>query len=557
MVCPHNVRPTWSAFTILALLMPVTLPAADQKTRPPSSGQSAKRETIAKPLTAKQQRQREDSFRKEAQSAYRRWMTEDVAYIITDEEKEAWKRLGADEEREQFVEQFWLQRDPTADTLENEFKEEHYRRIAYANERFASGLPGWKTDRGRIYIMYGPPDENDSHTSGGQYQRPIEEGGGLTSTYPFEKWRYRHIEGIGSDIEIEFVDPTMSGEFRMAKDPSEKDALLMVPNAGLTTYEELGLSTKADRFNRPDRLGIPQGSESRKMSLFERQQQLAKLQTPPKVKFKDLEAAVNASIRYNILPLQLRADYFPLTESSTLVNVTMQVENKDLQFQAKDGVENSTVEVHLRITGITGRRIALSEEALTVQRGSAASLYWKSFALAPGRYRLDLVAKDLVAGSMSTQQMVLEVPGNVPEKLAHSSLILADIMEKVPPKNIGTGMFVIGSTKVRPRLNHTFQQNEKMGIYLKAYNLGAGERQKPQGAVSYVITPNGVDESVFTFTEAIASIPDASTSQVTIERLLPLRMLRPGQYTLAVTVTDVIRKEALVQRVNFTVNPGN
>jgi GWxTD domain-containing protein len=199
------------------------------------------RETIAKPLTEKQKRKQEEKLRKELETPYRKWLNEDVAYIITDEERAAFKRLQTDEEREQFIEQFWLRRDPTPDSAENEFKEEHYRRIAYANERFASGIPGWKSDRGRIYITFGPADEIESHPSGGSYERPYEEGGGTTSTYPFEIWRYRYIDGIGTDILIEFVDPTMTGEYRMTMDPSEKDALLYVPNAGLTLMEPLSV----------------------------------------------------------------------------------------------------------------------------------------------------------------------------------------------------------------------------------------------------------------------------------------------------------------------------
>jgi GWxTD domain-containing protein len=160
---------------------------------------------------------------------YRKWLNEDVAYIITDEERGAFKRLETELQREEFIEHFWLVRDPTPGTAENEFKEEHYRRIAYANERFApaaaAGLPGWKTDRGRIYISFGPPDEIDSHPAGGNYQRPAAEGGGTTSTFPFEQWRYRFIENVGQNVVIEFVDPTMTGEYRMTADPSEKDAL--------------------------------------------------------------------------------------------------------------------------------------------------------------------------------------------------------------------------------------------------------------------------------------------------------------------------------------------
>ena len=129
------------------------------------------------------------------------WLRQDVAYIITDEERAAFKSLQTDEEREHFIEQFWQRRDPTPGTDYNEFKAEHYRRIAYANEQFAfRELPGWKTDRGRIYITYGPPDEKESHPSGGSYTRPASQGGGVTTTYPFEQWRYRWIQGVGNDV---------------------------------------------------------------------------------------------------------------------------------------------------------------------------------------------------------------------------------------------------------------------------------------------------------------------------------------------------------------------
>src|SRR5262249_24301733 len=128
------------------------------------------------------------------------------------------------------------------------FKEEHYRRLAYANEHFQSGKAGFRTDRGRIYVMFGPPDEIEAHPSGGYYQRPGEEGGGATSTYPFEVWRYPYLEEIGQEINIEFVDPCMCGDYHMTLDRSEKDALLYVPNAGATWYEEMGLASKPDRF---------------------------------------------------------------------------------------------------------------------------------------------------------------------------------------------------------------------------------------------------------------------------------------------------------------------
>jgi GWxTD domain-containing protein len=150
-------------------------------------------------------------------------MNEDVAYIIQDQERQSFRQLTTVQQREQFIEQFWLRRDPTPGTVINEMKEEHYRRIAHANEHFASSIPGWKTDRGRIYITYGPPDEIEAHPSGGSYRRPAEQGGGTIWTFPFEQWRYKWIEGVGRDVIIEFVDSTRTGEFRMTMDPAEKN----------------------------------------------------------------------------------------------------------------------------------------------------------------------------------------------------------------------------------------------------------------------------------------------------------------------------------------------
>src|SRR6202167_1134703 len=367
-----------------------------------------KRETVAKPLTPQQIKKKEAALKKELETPWRKWMTEDVAYIITDEERKAFKRLNTDEEREQFVEQFWLRRDPTPDTIENEFKEEHYRRIAYANEHYASGAPGWKMDRGRIYITFGPPDEIDSHPSGGTYERPAAEGGGETTTFPFEDWRYRYIEGIGNDINIEFVDTTMTGEYHMTMDPSEKDALTYVPGAGLTLAEQMGLSDKMARFNTTDgtHMGAPLSGNTQdrpaSYNQFERLNQFAKLQQPPPVKFKDLEAGINTSITYNVLPMQVRIDYVRVTEASVMANITVQFENRDLQFQAKDGVQKSVVNLLGRISTLTRRPVTTFERPLEVDAPpdmlqkyiQLRQIYQQSVPLAPGRYRLNIVAKD-------------------------------------------------------------------------------------------------------------------------------------------------------------------
>jgi GWxTD domain-containing protein len=548
----------------LTALVSIAIAQSDQSDKKPGSDSSTK-DTVAKPMTEKQRKKQEKKLQKELETPYKKWLNEDVAYIISDEEKQAWKRLATDDERQQFIEQFWLRRDPTPDTEENEFKEEHYRRIAYANEHYASGIPGWKTDRGRIYIMYGPADEIEDHSSGGTYERPMEEGGGETSTYPFQTWRYRYIEGIGTNIMIEFVDPTMSGEFHMTMDPSEKDALLYVPNAGLTMSEQMGMSTKTDRFNRTDGTHLGTGTQPLPASMneFERLEQFAKLQKPPKVKFKDLDAVVSSNIRYNTLPLKVQADYVRITDSTVLTSITVQLQRKDLQFQQKDNVATATVNIYGRITSIAGRVVNYFEDVVSVPvptelLGKAiegASIYQKAIPLPPGMYRLNVVAKDVVGGNMTTYPMALNVPHFEEEKLASSSLILADLIEKVPTRSIGTGQFVIGDTKIRPRMGDTFDRNEKLGIYMQFYNFGPDEKtNKPNASIQYEITKTGsTGKPVLDYTEDVNQIPGASSAQVTVEKLLPLAALDPGEYTLTMKVVDKNRNQTLTPTANFTV----
>jgi len=558
-----SVKPLLLLCPVL-LVWPADLGFAAEKKK---AVEPAQRETVAKPMSERERRRREDKLRKELEGPYRKWLNEDVTYIITDEERQAWKRFSTDEEREQFIEQFWLRRDPSPDSAENEYKEEHYRRIAYTNERFASGIPGWKTDRGRIYITFGPADEVESHPSGGSYERPYEEGGGTTSTYPFEKWRYRWIEGIGTDIIIEFVDPTMTGEYRMTMDPSEKDALLMVPNAGLTLMEQMGLADKSDRFNRTDgtRLGTGDSPLPMRMNQFERLEQFAKLQKPPAVKFKDLEAAVSSTIKFNLLPMKARADFIRMTSSTILTNITLQYDKKDLQFQQKDGVAKAIVNIYARITSMSRRVVNVFEDVVTVecpaellaQAAKGASIYQKSVPLAPGTYRLNVVSKDVVGGNMNNYETALHVPRYDESKLGTSSLILADLIEKVPTRNIGAGQFVIGTSKVRPRLTDSFGKDEKMGIYFQVYNFTPDEKtQKPNGTIEYEVVKNGSNEKIFEFSEDVANVDGASAQQVTVEKVLPLTTMNPGSYTLKLKVTDRNSKQVLNQATTFTVTEG-
>jgi GWxTD domain-containing protein len=542
-------------------------PAAAAATTP----QDQEPDPLKKPLTAKQKEKQKKALKVELSRPYKKWLDEDVVWIISDEERQAFKQLSNDEERDQFIEAFWQRRDPTPDTEENEFKEEHYQRIAYANEHFAAGVPGWKTDRGRMYIMYGKPDEIDSHPSGGSYERPIEEGGGETSTFPFEDWRYRYIEGIGQEIIMEFVDTCMCGEFHMTMDRSEKDALLETPNAGLTMYEQMGMASKSQRFagGGMERLGVGPDSASLQTKEFDRLEQFAKLQKAPPVKFKDLEEIVNTKIILNPMPFDVRSDFVKVTADTVLVPVTIQMRNRDITFVNKDGVQRGTVNIFGRVSTLTGKIVQTFEDTVQVdvpaellpRTAENASVYWKALPLRPGRYKFEIAVKDVNGDRKGLWSRGVVVPDFSDDKLSNSTLIVADQMEPVPTKAIGTGSFVIGAMKIRPRVGSAngkpalFKKDHdpKLNFWMQVYNLGVDEKtHKPSATFEYNITNVATNKSVIQKTESTDTMANVG-EQMTLQKSIVSANLQPGVYKIEIKINDNISKQTIDPSATFAV----
>jgi len=516
-----------------------------------------------KELTPEERKERLRSFQREVGKTYKTWLDEDVRYIITPEEEQAFKLLSTDEERDEFIEQFWLRRDPTPDTEENEFREEHYRRIQYANEHFAAGIPGWRTDRGRIYIVWGPPDETESHPSGGQYQREQSEGGGSTSTFPFERWRYRYLEGIGNEVIIEFVDSCMCGDYHMSTDPNEKDALLHTPGGGPTLNEQMGMGDRSNRM-----MGVPGGTGSMNSGKeFDALERMAKLTAPPPVKFKDLEEKVNTKIRYNLMPFDLRSDFVKITSDTVLVPITIQLKTKDMTFVQKEGIQRAAVNIFGRITTLSGRVASTFEDTVGVDEPNellerallTSQIYWKAIPLKPGMYKIDVAVKDVNGDRVGTLVRSIRVPEFDDEKLASSSLILADIMEHVPAKSIGSGSFIIGDTKVRPRVEAadgkpaSFKRGQRLNIWLQIYNLQQNQQtKKTQATISYDIVNILTNKSVLHADESSAAYGNTG-EQITIEKSMQLANLEPGLYNLKVTINDEVTKQTINPSARFQV----
>jgi GWxTD domain-containing protein len=519
----------------------------------------------------KQKKQQKKSLKIELSKTYKKWLNEDVAWIITDEERAAFKQLSNDEERDNFIEAFWQRRDPTPDTEENEYKEEHYRRIAYTNEHFAAGIPGWKTDRGRIYIMYGPADEIDAHPSGGTYDRPMEEGGGTTSTFPFEDWRYRYLEGIGQEVIIEFVDTCMCGEYHMTMDRSEKDALLETPNAGLTLYEQMGLSNKASRFSGGglERLGAGPDSSSLQSKQFDRLEQFAKLQAPPPVKFKDLEEIVNTKIITNLMPFDVRSDFVKVTGDTVLVPITVQMKYRDITFANKDGVQRGTVNIFGRVTTLTGKVVQTFEDTAQVdvpaellpRTAENSSVYWKALPLRPGRYKIEIAVKDVNGDRKGVWSRGVVVPEFSDDKLSTSSLIVADQMEAVPTKDVSTGNFVIGLTKVRPRVAPADgkpalfkkSRDQKVNFWMQVYNLGVDEKtHKASATFEFNIVNMATNKPVVQKTESTDQMGNVG-EQVTLQKSIASANLQPGIYRIQIKVNDNVSKQTVDPSATFAV----
>jgi GWxTD domain-containing protein len=527
---------------------------------------------LKRQLTDKEKRQRNKELRQELKGSYKTWVDQDVRWIITDQELQAFKSLSNDEERDQFIEAFWQRRNPNPDSPENEYREEHYQRIAYANEHFAAGKPGWRTDRGHIYIAYGKPDSIDSHPSGGNYERPIEEGGGSTSTFPFEVWHYRYLQGVGDNIDIEFVDTCMCGDYHMTIDRSEKDALKHTPGAGQTLYEQSGQAKQADRFSGGlEQLGTGPMTAQNQSKQFDRLDRFARLMAPPEIKFKDMEAFMATSKILTGPPFvfDVRTDYVKVTNDTVLVPLTLQIRNKDITFNIKDGVATGTVNILGRVSNLNHKAIQTFEDPVSIQVPSEllsrtqnnVSVYWKSLPMRPGLYKIDIVVKDVNnPDHVGVWRRSVNVPKYDDDRLSASSLILADQMERVPSKDIGAGNFVIGNTRIRPRVPAgiaapvTFHRAQNLNFWMQVYNLGIDEKSKQNGAtIDYQVMDMATNKPVLESQEMTAKL-SPNADQVTLEKSMPLASLQPGKYQVTIKVNDGITKQQIAQSAPFVVD---
>jgi len=519
-------------------------------------------------LPAQSDDKREERIRQEESvDYYDKWLNEDVKYIISDEERSVFNALTTPEEKEQFIEQFWFRRDPDPRTAENEFKTEHYRRIAYANEHFTSGDPGWMTDRGKVYITWGPPANIVSRPTGGFYVRTIEEGGGTTTVYPYEKWTYHYIEGIGSNIDLEFVDPTESGEYKLAVYDWEKDSSMFHPSVGQTLDEQMGTQSRADRAQITPATGGSQYSmrdlyRRRWDNPFNRYERYATVMSSPITKYHDLQEIVKVRVDYHNLPFEIREDYFKLNPEQELVPVTLQIKNQDLTFKKEGNFNVARMAIYGLVQSLTNRVVAEFEDDLVVRYTDEqmatgilkSSVYQKILSLERKlRYKVDFVVKDTNSGKTGIIRKAIVPPPNKEEGLQVSSMLLSDQMQVLSEIPEQDEMFVIGDVRILPRLNKEFNSTMPLGVYLQVYNAELDQSTlEPALKVTYSLLQDG--ETIREVTdEAGDSMQFFSGRRIVLLKNLSLYGLKPGTYQVKVDIEDALKGETISTRDNFNV----
>lgn len=338
-----------------------------------------------------QERQRENKAIADLPEFARFWLTEDVVDLISPEERCAFLHLATDRERDQFIEQFWSRRAPDPKSLDNSFKREHYERIVFANEKYGGQVPGWGTDRGRVYVTFGPPDSIESHRAGEKTGRPP--GEGVESyQYSLERWHYKHFEAVGENIELEFADPSDSGDYRLVMPPEMKDQPIFVPRYNL------GRS----------RLGGVTLESAQSIELY-----VGPAPTPL-VQFKDLEAMVVSRIIRDQVRFSRRIEFAKATNATTLARISVYLPSEQRNSPSTDGGPSTGFEVFGRISKPSGWIVETFEHKTALDARSDSAPYQPdcqfTVAITPGTYRLAIAVKNMVTGETGTLNTAMDVP---------------------------------------------------------------------------------------------------------------------------------------------------
>ena len=305
--------------------------------------------------------------------------------------------------------------------------------------------------------------------------------------------------------------------------------------------------------------GEPQGQLNRRNTAFERLYRHSALQRPPKIKFKDLETIVDTKLSYNLLPFNSRTDFFKISENLVLVSTTIQILNNQITFKENQGIQQARINIFGRVSTITGRVVQVFEDVINKDIPDPSlrvildktSLYQRSMTLPSGRYKLELVLKDLYSGNVGTQYFGFIVPKYRARKLSTSSLILADQIKKLSSQEVGNQMFDVGGTKVYPNVKEEFTKERDLRVYFQVYNLAVDEKTNQTSvSIEYIFRK---DQKELFRLQQDQEDSIQSAEPISLERILPLKSMQTGFYRLEVKVTDNISQQSIRQIAKFEV----
>lgn len=491
----------------------------------------------------------------DSRSPYKIWLDQDVPWIITDEERAAFKLLRSDEERDSFIDAFWSRRDPTPDTLMNEYKIEHYHHIVYANEQFGiAGVPGWKSDRGRIYIMHGQPDQVESFPGSGEgipvaknrdviesfpaVKDPNLNPADAAARLPLEVWHYRYLEGVGQDVTLRFVDTCWCGDFRMTMDPAEKGTLLYFPGDWHRTGKDRIAAVPPPVFT---------------------------WGTRPTAKFLDLKKYIHGYVNLNPLPFEVRADVIKATDATSLLPITIAIRNRDITFVEDHERRRATLNISGQLVTPSDHVIEEFEDSIDLNLGAGESsskedrtLYILALAPRNDHYRLEIAIKDVHANRGGSLVTPLDIPDRPGTSFSTSSLVLAERIDPVSRDVDASGFVRLGSFYIRPYVGtegeplHVARGKEHF-FWMQIYDLAVDQKARRTSVqVDYTIAEIATNKIVF-HEQLPADAGQALRDQLTLRQKLPAD-LKPGSYRLDVQVRDGISDEALQRSTVFVID---
>jgi len=520
---------------------------------------------------------------------HKKWLDEEVIYIISKNEKDVFKSLATFEQRDEFIRKFWERRDPTPRTPFNEFKEEHYRRIEFVNRQYFEGTAGWRSDRGRVYIMFGPPDFFETNPGGG---RGFLFGvSGPTAEFPSEVWTYRYIPGLKmrqTRIDFTFVNYYNSGKYQLVSNSSLANALRNTSIEGSRDvgYESHdvqvpGSTNKNLLVNPLEQLTMMAELTKSRGEVFEEMERSARV--------RKLKGIVDTRESLYQMPFDVNQAYFMGENKTVKVPISIEIAGKDVAFNKDGDRYKGAVNFHVEVKE-DDRTVYQSSERLEMnlleqtfqQRLTDTYQYKHRVTLLPGEYWLHLVVWDENDNKVGHLDKKISVPEMSGDTFSLSDIVLArslNVVQKEKPKTVDanniqvlkelseSGLkvpdkvaiekkreapFTFGNIVIEPNTTGAYSTNQEFVFFYQVYGTAFDQKAKRSKVkILHQIEKGGVVVATIDKPQEVHLLDKDAV--IDGGARYNLSGLRPGTYTVVARVTDLVTGKTLEKRANFRI----